>query len=72
MSEREKRLDAERARRGEKMRLEAVSDGTYTTKCRTADGVVYDLGEHEHPPKHDHLLGCPSCLVVNAWTEAER
>ncbi len=41
----------------------------YTTKCKTQDGTVYDLGEREHPPKHEHLVACPSCLVVNAWTE---
>jgi len=42
----------------------------YTTKCKTKDGEVFDLGEIEYPPKHDHKGGlCPSCDVINAWTE---
>jgi len=43
----------------------------YTTKVQTEDGVVYDLGLFQHPPKHEHKFGCPSCLVKNAWTEEE-
>lgn len=43
--------------------------GLYTTKCQTGDGTIYDLGEGEHPPKHEHPVACPGCLVVNAWTE---
>lgn len=47
--------------------------GVYTTKCRTRDGQVYDLGKGEHPPKHDHGgLSCDGCLVTDAWTEPRR
>jgi len=43
---------------------------TFTTKVKTKDGSVYDLGELEYPPQHSHKGGlCPSCEVVNAWTE---
>jgi len=48
-----------------------MKNGTYTTKVMTLDGTVYDLGKFKHPPKHDHLMGCSGCLVVNAWTELE-
>lgn len=43
----------------------------YTTKVKTNDGKVFDLGELEYPPKHQHKGGssCDSCLVSNAWTE---
>ena len=43
----------------------------YTTKFKTQDGKVYDLGEGEHGPAHDHPgdATCPACAVVNAWTE---
>ena len=49
-------------------------NGRYTTKCETADGAVYDLGEGEHPPSHPEHKGttCPGCLIVNAWTEREK
>lgn len=44
----------------------------WTTKVRTQDGHIYDIGEGEHPPKHpDHDVTCPGCLVVDAWTEPE-
>lgn len=48
-----------------------MKNGTYTTKCETEDGAVYDLGKGEHPPTHEHRYGCPSCLVVNAYTARE-
>ena len=44
----------------------------YTTKVKTADGKVYDLGERQYPPNHQHDkqgTPCPGCLCVNAWTE---
>lgn len=45
----------------------------YTTKVKTANGKVYDLGKFEHPPgycsAHSDAFTCPNCLVVNAWTE---
>ena len=41
----------------------------YTTLVQTKDMTIYDLGELEYPPKHDHKGGlCPKCQVVNAWT----
>jgi len=46
-------------------------DGVYTTKVRTEDGKVYDLGEREYPPVHHHPgeALCTECFVLNAWTE---
>jgi hypothetical protein len=42
---------------------------TFTTKVKTKDGTVYDLGKLEYPPQHNHKGGlCPICEVVNAWT----
>jgi len=48
-----------------------VDKGTYTTKLKTQDGKIYDLGEKQYPPRHYHpgLAPCPECFVVNAWTE---
>lgn len=47
-----------------------IALGTYTTKVRTQDGVIHDLGAGDHPPRHNECItACPSCLVVNAWTE---
>ncbi|MDP2623811.1 MAG: hypothetical protein Q8Q29_08445 [Actinomycetota bacterium] len=48
-----------------------MKPGKYTTKLRTADGMVYDLGIRQHAPKHEHKGGgvCDKCNVVNAWTE---
>lgn len=42
----------------------------FTTKVKTKDNFIYDLGELEYPPKHDHKGGmCNECQVINAWTE---
>lgn len=50
----------------------SAENGTYTTMAQTADGRRYNLGEREHPPKHDHGgFSCPGCVVVNAWTARE-
>lgn len=48
-----------------------MENGTYTTKCQTADGRVYDLGRRESPPHHPECktTTCAGCLVQNAWTE---
>jgi hypothetical protein len=47
--------------------------GIYTTKCKTKDGTIYDIGSRIYPPKHVHdgHTTCVECLVVNAWTERE-
>ena len=47
--------------------------GIYTTKLKTQDGKIYDLGKREYPPRHYHpgMLPCPECFVINAWTEKE-
>lgn len=46
-------------------------NGLYSTFCQTEDGTVYDIGEGQHPPYHKHPngMGCPACLVRNAWTQ---
>jgi hypothetical protein len=43
----------------------------FTTKVKTRDGKIFDLGEFKFPPKHDHKGGgsCEGCLVANAYTE---
>ena len=48
-----------------------MENGLYTTKVKTQDGRIYDLGEREYPPTHHHPgeAPCQECFVVNAWTE---
>jgi hypothetical protein len=43
----------------------------HTTKVKTEDGKVYDLGEKQYPPTHHHPgdRPCAECFIVNAWTE---
>lgn len=43
----------------------------YTTKIKTQDGQVYDLGKREYRPVHNHKDGkvCPKCNVISAWTQ---
>lgn len=50
---------------------ERLEDGVYTTKVKTEDGKVYDLGLREYPPVHHHPgeAPCVECFVINAWTE---
>ena len=46
---------------------------TYTTKVKTKDGKVYNIGERQYVPYHNHPreATCPGCQVVNAWMEKE-
>ncbi len=31
-----------------------MENGLYTTKVKTQDGNIYDLGERQYPPTHYH------------------
>lgn len=44
--------------------------GLYTTKVKTQNGNVYDLGKGEYPPRDkDPGHPNPANLVIDAWTE---
>ena len=50
-----------------------MTRGYYTTLVKTAEGTVYNIGERERVPQHNHPreATCPGCMVVNAWMELE-
>ena len=42
----------------------------YATYHKTADGKIYDIGQGEYRPSHNHSNGatCDQCRVINAWS----
>lgn len=45
----------------------------WTTKIKTQDGKVWDLGKLNFPPTHQHGKDgcgiCRECLIINAYPE---
>jgi hypothetical protein len=44
----------------------------WTTKVKTKDGQIYDLGKLQTAPFHERSCQCDECNVINAWTEKVR
>lgn len=43
----------------------------WTTKVKTQDGKIWDLGERDFPPTHQHPgdRSCQECFIINAYPE---